>query len=483
MATNIGQLLQQGLLTGVGSTQQPVQQAVPGSPNFYGEFMAARGRGLQQGLGGLMRGGAPSTQERIQGAMFELSSPTAGGAAKDTATRIADLTKLARVQQVQGNPAAAAQTAAQVQQLKEQALKAEQSKQLALKVKPINPDLSEQIVNQVPGAMEAGLEALQPKGEIVNIVRGADRKVIGTAIQKPDGSLVDQAGKPVKLTEGFGVSKTIPGAGISLAPDPSAEVVAEAFRKNLQDQRLMSETVAAKMPEARQKLETAQRIYASLEQEAPSGNIAEIAAKWAADVQGIYTLAGKTAPESILKRVNDAGALKQIAFEALQPLIDAQGKGFTDKDREAAKLVMPGISQPWQYNEMVADLDTLDAYKTQDQMLFANKRKKLTEVTDQAGGTLWTSYLNDLPMSKVETVTAKGLTYKRLVPIKTNEDLSQYWVKARPKGFKIKNGSKVVEMSFKDIQETAASKGIGLSPREFLADLSRQGLLIDGVYE
>jgi len=123
MATNIGQLLQQGLLTGVGSTQQPVQQAVPGSPNFYGEFMAARGRGLQQGLGGLMRGGEPSTQERIQGAMFELSSPTAGGAAKDTATRIADLTKLARVQQVQGNPAAAAQTAAKVQQLKEQAQK------------------------------------------------------------------------------------------------------------------------------------------------------------------------------------------------------------------------------------------------------------------------------------------------------------------------------------------------------------------------
>jgi hypothetical protein len=118
-----------GLLTGISSTQQPVQQAVPGSPNFYGEFMAARGRGLQQGLGGLMRGGEPSTQERIQGAMFELSSPTAGGAAKDTATRIADLTKLARVQQVQGNPAAAAQTAAQVQQLK-----AEDQAKLAAKI-------------------------------------------------------------------------------------------------------------------------------------------------------------------------------------------------------------------------------------------------------------------------------------------------------------------------------------------------------------
>lgn len=471
-----------GLLTGIEGTQNPV--AVPGSKNFYGQFMANRNRAVQQGLGSLMRGGEPSAQENRQRAMMELSSPTtADGQSKPLDQQIVDLTKVVRVHQAQGNTAAATQAAAQIQQLKDKVLKEKQAKDLALKVNPINPALAEQIVNQVPGSMEAGLKALQPTGERVNIVRGSDSQVIGTAIQKPDGSLVNKDGRSITLPKGVGVSKTIPGKGLSLAPDPSAEVVAEAFRKNLQDQRLMSEAVAAKMPEARQKLETAQRIYASLEQEAPSGNIAEIAAKWAADVQGIYTLAGKTAPESILKRVNDAGALKQIAFEALQPLIDAQGKGFTDKDREAAKLVMPGISQPWQYNQMVADLDTLDAYKTQDQMLFANKRKKLSEVTDQAGETLWTSYLNDLPMSKVETVTAKGLTYKRLVPIKTNEDLSQYWVKQRPKGFKVKNGSKVVEMSFKDIQETAASKGIELSPREFLADLSRQGLLIDGVYE
>ena len=111
-----------GFLTGIESTQQPVQP-IPGTPGFRGQFGAARAQGLGAGIGGLMRGGAPSTQERIQGAMFELSSPTAGGAAKDTATRIADLTKLARVQQVQGNPAAAAQTAAQIQQLKEQAQK------------------------------------------------------------------------------------------------------------------------------------------------------------------------------------------------------------------------------------------------------------------------------------------------------------------------------------------------------------------------
>jgi hypothetical protein len=117
-----------GLLTGISSTQQPVQP-IPGTPGFRGQFGAARAQGLGAGIGGLMRGGAPSTQERIQGAMFELSSPTAGGAAKDTATRIADLTKLARVQQVQGNTAAAAQTAAQVQQLKEQATALESQKE------------------------------------------------------------------------------------------------------------------------------------------------------------------------------------------------------------------------------------------------------------------------------------------------------------------------------------------------------------------
>jgi hypothetical protein len=108
-----------GLLTGISSTQQPVQP-IPGTPGFRGQFGAARAQGLGAGLGGLMRRGAPSTQEQIQGAMFQLSSPTTDGVAKDTATRIADLTKLARVQQVQGNPAAAAQTAAQIQQLREE---------------------------------------------------------------------------------------------------------------------------------------------------------------------------------------------------------------------------------------------------------------------------------------------------------------------------------------------------------------------------
>ena len=166
-----------GLLTGISSTQQPVQQAVPGSPNFYGEFMAARGRGLQQGLGGLIRGGEPSTQERIQGAMFELSSPTAGGAAKDTATRIADLTKLARVQQVQGNPAAAAQTAAQVQQLKEQESKAEATEATVSYVEAVFPDKPELVDLAKKGISIAEIKSIG-KGE-------KDYAVVGNSVYIP----------------------------------------------------------------------------------------------------------------------------------------------------------------------------------------------------------------------------------------------------------------------------------------------------------
>ena len=97
-----------GLLTGISSTQQPVQQAVPGSPNFYGEFMAARGRGLQRGLGGLLRGGEPSTQEKIQGAIsqLDLNNPD-------------DLATLAKVQLARGDLAGAAQTASKIEALKQ----------------------------------------------------------------------------------------------------------------------------------------------------------------------------------------------------------------------------------------------------------------------------------------------------------------------------------------------------------------------------
>ncbi|MGB1270367.1 MAG: hypothetical protein ACPG45_11585, partial [Flavobacteriaceae bacterium] len=96
-----------GLLTGISSTQQPVQP-IPGTPGFRGQFGAARAQGLGAGIGGLMRGGAPSTQEQIQGAMSQLDL-----------TNVDDLAKLARIQQARGDLAGAAQTASKIEALRE----------------------------------------------------------------------------------------------------------------------------------------------------------------------------------------------------------------------------------------------------------------------------------------------------------------------------------------------------------------------------
>ena len=194
-----------GLLTGISSTQQPVQQAVPGSPNFYGEFMAARGRGLQQGLGGLLRGGEPSPQEQIQGAMFELSSATdKEGVAKTPQQQILDLTKLAQVQQVQGNTAAAAQTAAQIQQLNKQEQKKTQEEQAGLRASSMATALKaaghEELARQVElGDTEAykrGLQLISPeKGktsieDIVDPATGVTHKVLLSA----DGTVLRTVG-------------------------------------------------------------------------------------------------------------------------------------------------------------------------------------------------------------------------------------------------------------------------------------------------
>ena len=466
-----------GLLTGVPSGGiDPM--AVGGTPAQQRlAFGAQRAQGLQRAARGLMGQSRGTRAEQLQMAMAQLdmSNPD-------------DLRKIAQIQQSTGDLAGAAQTAARIKQIEEQLALRKTRQQQAQEISTQLPEkysgLAQAVLNQVPGSMEKAIDILgtleePPKGDIVNII-GPDRKVVGIATEI-NGKLFNQQGQPLKLPANYGVSSSIPGLGIRVGEDPLAKVQAKTLETRLADQRKMYDDVVPKQETARQKLATARRLYSSLEKGAPSGTVVEIAAKWAEGVQSIYALTGKEAPQKILEAVNNASALKQIGFEAMQPLIDAQGRGFTDKDREHAKLVLPGLSQSWQYNQMVADLDTLEAYKLQDQLSFANKRKNLTQTTDKTSDTLWNNYLEELPMSKTQKVTEGGLTYDRVIPIKTNEDLSQYWVLESPKGFKVIDGDNVIEFSMQDIRDTA--KKYDLSPREFLADLSRQDLLIDGVYE
>ncbi len=424
MATNIGQLLQQGLLTGVGSTQQPVQQAVPGSPNFYGEFMAARGRGLQQGLGRLARGGEPSTQEQIQGAMFQLSSPTTDGVAKDTATRIADLTKLARVQQVQGNTAAAAQTAAQVQQLREQALKTEQAKKLALQVQSINPALAKQIVSQVPGSMEAGLEALQPKGERVNIVRGSDRRVIATAIEKPDGSLVSQStGQPITLSPGLGVSKTIPGAGTTIQTGKSAEALRAELEgeMTLQQFRDQSKDLVARGKLTKESYGKFMPVLETLEQLEASGAVGEggAGAAFFADAANAMTTAMQIIDPNFKAPV---GATSKIQYESIAKMLKAKMTEMTKgaiSDRENAEhnkyttsINMPKAVRQSKINIDKATLESSMNKQSAEEQWFEKYR------TTTGFNAAWKRYTEDFPRTAgaaLRNVTVDGKTKKKLV--------------------------------------------------------------------
>jgi hypothetical protein len=170
-----------GLLTGIEDTQNPV--AVPGSKNFYGQFMANRNRAVQQGLGSLVRGGEPSAQENRQRAMIELSSPTtADGQSKPINQQITDLTKLARVHQVQGNSAAAGQAAAQIQQLKEEATKQssllkeqEAKKGFAEYIGKTNPEL-------VPLALSGKLTPENMKDFLPELADKDRYKVVGSNV-------------------------------------------------------------------------------------------------------------------------------------------------------------------------------------------------------------------------------------------------------------------------------------------------------------
>ena len=440
-------------------------------------FGAQQAQGLQRAARGLTGRSTPAEQLQMAMANLDMSNPD-------------DLRKIAQIQQATGDLAGAAQTAAKIKQIEEQIALRKTRQQQAQEISTQLPEkysgLAQAVLNQVPGSMEKAIDILgtleePPEGDIVNII-GPDRKVVGIATEI-DGKLFNQKGQPLKLPANYGVSSSIPGLGIRVGEDPLATVKAKALETKLADQRTMFDDVEPKQEIARKQLETANRLYRSLEKGTPSGAVAESLLEVVQNVQSTFSVLGLETPDSFTQAISEGVDLTNIGFKAMEPLIEAQGRGFTDKDREHAKKVLPGLSQSWQYNEMIADLNTLDAYKTQDQMIFANKRKNLDEITDQSSQTLWTSYLNDLPMSKTEVINeGTEASYTRLIPIKTNEDLSQYWVKKRPRGFKIKIGSEVVSKNMADINKAASDAGFG-STREFLAALSAQGFLIDGVYE
>ena len=94
------------MLTGVGGPA-PVQ-AMPGTAGFAEQFGAQTTAGMGQAIGALTRGGAPSYEETVAQTMGQLDLETPEG-----------LSQLAKYQQISGDLAGAAQTAAKIQAIKQ----------------------------------------------------------------------------------------------------------------------------------------------------------------------------------------------------------------------------------------------------------------------------------------------------------------------------------------------------------------------------
>jgi hypothetical protein len=81
---------------------------MPGTAGFAGQFGAQTTAGMGQAIGALTRGGAPSYEETVAQTMGQLDL-----------TKVEDLAKLAKIQQISGDLAGAAQTAAKIQAIKQ----------------------------------------------------------------------------------------------------------------------------------------------------------------------------------------------------------------------------------------------------------------------------------------------------------------------------------------------------------------------------
>lgn len=211
-----------------------------------------------------------------------------------------------------------------------------------------------------------------------------------------------------------------------------------------------------------------------------TGGIADFVANQSKNLQGVFQLAGVAYPESFSKPIEDQAVLKILQNEAIIPMMETQGKGFTDKDLEYQTKVLPGYTQPWQYNEAAATIKLHKAVNQIEENTFANQRANLSEVTPLDHTTLWDDYLTKIPRSKIAAAKRNGVDYKRMEVIQDSANLSQYWVKDKPIGFTLSIKGENKDVTWADIKDTAAANNKNV--REFLAAYENQGLIVKGVY-
>jgi len=467
-----------GLLTGISGTQQPMQP-IAGTPGFAGMFGAQQAQGLASGLGRIARQGAPSNQERMQEAVSKLDLGSVDG-----------LTTLAKLQQIQGDLAGAAQTMAKVKQLEEQKQAnvslSSQAEEIAKGLDATHPQLASSIRQGSKAAMTKGIEILgaipkQPERKQASLVDVKTNQTVGgvelrDGVPYKPGTNTQYTAKELEGKSISGAYVKPPASLVSTVPTPQQKVE-ESNLKRQASYVEITQPVAAKALGDKQ---ASTAILNEVDKGINTGVLSNFLANQSANLQGVFELAGVSYPTSFSEKIEDQAILKTLQNEAIIPMMEQQGRGFTDKDLEYQKNVLPGFTQPWQFNETAATIKLHTAVNQIEENTFANQRSYLSEVTPLDHTTLWDDYLTKLPRSKTVPAERSGIKYKKMEVIQDGANLSQYWVKDKPTGFTLVTGEGPKDVNWNDINKTAAANN--KSVREFLAAYENQGLIVKGIY-
>ena len=279
--------------------------------------------------------------------------------------------------------------------------------------------------------------------------------------------------------EGKAISKTYvkpPAPLVSTVQTPQQKVEENNLKRQANYVDITAPVAATAVANKR----AANDILTEVEKGFGTGKIADFVANQSKNLQGVFQLAGVAYPESFSKKIGDQAVLQILQNEAIIPMMEAQGRGFTDVDLKNQKNVLPGYTQPWQYNEAAATIKLHTAVNQIEENTFANQRSYLSEVTPLDHTTLWDDYLTKLPRSKTVSAEKNGIKYKKMEVLQDNANLSQYWVKDKPTGFTLVTGEGPKDVSWSDIKKTAEAKNKSI--REFLAAYENQGLIVKGIY-
>ena len=203
-------------------------------------------------------------------------------------------------------------------------------------------------------------------------------------------------------------------------------------------------------------------------------------------------------PAEVSIATTDQATMKKYAGDALMPFVEQQGRGFTDTEREYfLDNVIAGYEQPYQFNDAYASLLKSTSLDEIEQNNFAFRIQNIDSLLKEAPENIWSHYQANVPRLEIgEKKYGDSVTFEGAVVIEDNEDLSKYWStdKGSPKGFTIRvdeglSENKVYDWDdLKSIAARAKRPGPDQDPnmdsvREILASFSRNGDIINGVYE